>query len=109
VSSYFSPRFLAMRVVWEGSAPTWMVLAGPPSAPNGCTFGALEGALALEAEGPLPPSSGRAISAARVCSFSKAASAAVRSPRTMRVQAGDDILRTKEAIHVVAPLPHSPW
>jgi hypothetical protein len=74
-SSYFSPMFPAIRVVWEGSAPTWMVFAGPPSAPDGCTFGALEGALVL---GPPPPSSDRAISAARVCSFSTAAIAAVR-------------------------------
>jgi hypothetical protein len=65
--------------------PTWMVFAGPPSAPVGCTFGALEGALVL---GPLPPSFGRVISAARVCSFSTAASAAVRSPCTVRIPAG---------------------
>jgi hypothetical protein len=69
-----------MRVVWEGSTPTWMVFAGPPSAPDSCTFGALEGALAPGIEGRLPLSSGRAISAARVCSFSTAASAVVRSP-----------------------------
>jgi hypothetical protein len=75
--------------------PTWTVFAGPPSAPDGCTFGALEGALALGTDGPLPPSSGRAILAARVCSFSTAASAAVRSPRTVRIPTGDDILRTK--------------
>jgi hypothetical protein len=92
VSSYFSPRSPAMRVVSEGSAPTWMVFAGPPSAPDGCTFSVLEGVLVL---GPLPPSSGRAISVARVCSFSTAASAAVWSPRTVRVPAGDGILRTK--------------
>jgi hypothetical protein len=91
-SSYFSPRFPAIRVVWKGSAPTWMVFVGPPSAPDGRTFSALEGALVL---GPLPPSSDRAISAARVCSFSMSASAAVRSPRTVRIPAGDDILRTK--------------
>jgi hypothetical protein len=30
-----------MRVVRDGSAPTWMVFAGPPSASVGCTFGAL--------------------------------------------------------------------
>ena len=92
MSSYFSPRFPVMRVVWEGSAPTWMVFAGPPSAPVGCTFGTLEGALVL---GPLPPSSGRVISAAKVCSFSMAASAAVRSHCTVRIPTGDDILRTK--------------
>jgi hypothetical protein len=91
-SSYFSPRSPTMRVVWEGSALTWMVFAGPPSASVGCTFGALEGALIL---GPLPSSSGRAISAARVCSFSTAARAAVRSPYTVRIPAGDGILRTK--------------
>jgi hypothetical protein len=84
-----------MRVVWEGSALTWMVFVGPSSASDGCTFGALEGALALEAEGPLPPSFSRAISAARVCSFLMAASAAVRSPRMVRIPVGDDILRTK--------------
>jgi hypothetical protein len=26
--SYFSPRFPPMRVVWEASAPTWMVFTG---------------------------------------------------------------------------------
>jgi hypothetical protein len=31
-----------MRVVWEGSAPTWMVFAGPPSALDCSTFGALD-------------------------------------------------------------------
>jgi hypothetical protein len=81
-----------MRVVWEGSALTWMVFAGPPSAPDGCTFGDLEGALVL---GTLPPSSSRAISAARIYSFSTAANAAVRSPHTLWIPAGDDILRTK--------------
>jgi hypothetical protein len=91
-SSYFSPRFPAMRVVWEGSAPTWMVFAGPSSAPDGCTFGTLEGAMV---QGPPPPSSGRVISATRVCSFSTATSAVVRSPRTVRIPAGDGILRTK--------------
>jgi hypothetical protein len=91
----FPPRFPAMRVAWEGSAPTWMVFVGLPSAPDGCTFGALEGALALGTEEPLPPSSGRAISAVRVCTFSTAASAAVRSPCTVRIPAGDGILRTK--------------
>jgi hypothetical protein len=102
----FSLRFLVMRVVWEGSAPIWMVLAGPPYAPDDCTFGALEGALALGVEGPLPPSSSRAISAARVCSFSTAASAAMRSPRTVRIPTGDNILRTKyghELVHGQPP------
>jgi hypothetical protein len=70
---------------------TWMVFVGPPSAPDDCTFGALDGARVL---GP-PPSSGRAISAARVCSFSTAASAVVRTPCTVRIPAGDGILRTK--------------
>jgi hypothetical protein len=43
----------------------------------------------------LPPSSGRAVSAARACNFSTATSAAARSPRTVRTPAGDGILRTK--------------
>jgi hypothetical protein len=41
--SYFSCRLPAMRVVWEESTPTWMVLTGPPSALDGCTFGTLVG------------------------------------------------------------------
>jgi hypothetical protein len=40
----------------------------------------LGGALVLEVEGFLPPSSGQAASAARACSFSTAASAAAWSP-----------------------------
>jgi hypothetical protein len=68
---------------------------GTPSAPDGCTFGTLVGALVLEVEGSLPSSSGRAASAARACSFSTAVSAAARSPHTVRTPAGDDILRTK--------------
>jgi hypothetical protein len=62
-SSYFSPRLPAMRVVWEESAPTWMVFTGSPSVPDGCT---LVGALVPEVEGSLPrrpgeqlPSQGR--------------------------------------------------
>ena len=53
-SSYFSPRLPAMRVVWEGSAPTWMVFTSPPSTPDGCTFGTLAGALVPEVEGSFP-------------------------------------------------------
>jgi hypothetical protein len=53
-SSYFSPKLPAMRVVWEESAPTWMVFTGPPSAPNGCTFSTLAGTLVLEVEGSFP-------------------------------------------------------
>jgi hypothetical protein len=45
VISYFSSRLPAMRVVWEESTPTWMVLTGPPSALDGCTLGTLVGAL----------------------------------------------------------------
>jgi hypothetical protein len=81
-----------MRVVRDGSAPTWMVFAVtfecPSSASVGCTFGAL----APGAKELLPPSFGRAVSAARVCSFSTAARAAVRSPRTVRTPAGDGIV-----------------
>jgi hypothetical protein len=40
-SSYFSSRSLAMRVVWVESAARRMALMGTPSAPDGCTFGAL--------------------------------------------------------------------
>jgi hypothetical protein len=57
---------------------------GMSSAPDGRTFGTLVGVLVPEVEGLLPPSSGRAVSAARACNFSTAASAAARSPRTMR-------------------------
>jgi hypothetical protein len=95
VSSYSSPRLPAMRVVWEESTLTWMVLTGPSSALDGCTFGTLVGALVLEVEGSLPLSSKRAVSAARACRFSTAASAAARSPRTVRTPIVDGILRTK--------------
>jgi hypothetical protein len=66
-------------------------LDGTSSTLDGCTFGTL----VPEVEGFLPPSSGRAASAARACSFSTAASAAARSPCTMRTPAEDGILRTK--------------
>jgi hypothetical protein len=93
--SYVSSRSPAMRVVWEESALSRMVLTGTPSAPDGCTLGTLAGVLVQEVEGSLPPSSRRAASAARACNFSTAASAAGWSPRTVRTPAGDDILRTK--------------
>jgi hypothetical protein len=44
-----------MRVVWEESTPTWMVLTGPPSVLDGCTLGTLVGALVQEVEGVPPP------------------------------------------------------
>lgn len=68
-SSYFSPRFSMVRVVWEGSTLAWMVFTGMPSALDGCTLGALVGALAHEVEGPLSPL-GCVDSIARACSFS---------------------------------------
>jgi hypothetical protein len=37
-SSYFFYRSPAMRVVWEESALSRMVLTGTPSAPDGCTL-----------------------------------------------------------------------
>jgi hypothetical protein len=40
-SSYFSSKPPAMRVVWVESAVSRMALTGIPSAPDGCTFGAL--------------------------------------------------------------------
>jgi hypothetical protein len=51
-SSYFSSRSPAMRVVWEESAQSRMALTGMSSAPDGRTFGTLEGALAPESRGP---------------------------------------------------------
>ena len=79
-SSYFSPILPAMRVVWEESAPTWMVLMGPLSALDGCTFGTLADILVQEVEGSFPPLSGRAASTARACSFSTTVTTAARSP-----------------------------
>jgi hypothetical protein len=76
------------------SAQSRMALTGMSSAPDGRTFGTLVGALVPEVEVSLPSLSGRAVSATRVCSLSTAASAAARSPRTVRTSAGDDILRT---------------
>jgi hypothetical protein len=93
--SYFSSRLTTMRVVWEESPLSQMVLTGTSSAPDGCTLGTLAGVLVQEVEGSLPPSSGRVASAARACNFSTAASAAGRSPRTVRTPTGYDILRTK--------------
>ena len=52
VLSYFSPRFPPMRVVWEGSAPTWMVFTRTSFVSDGRT---LAGALAHEVEGSDPP------------------------------------------------------
>jgi hypothetical protein len=69
-----------------------MVLTGLPFAPDGCTLGTLVRALVQEVEGSFPPSSGRAVSAARACNFSTAASAAGRSPRTVRTPAGESRL-----------------
>ena len=55
VLSYFSPRFPPMRVVWEGSALTWMVFMRTSFVSDGWTLGALAGALAREVEGSDPP------------------------------------------------------
>jgi hypothetical protein len=78
VLSYFSPRFPLMRVVWEASAPTWMVFTGTSSVSDGWTLGALAGTLAREGEGsdPFAPAA-RTRPAASACSFSTAATAAV--------------------------------
>ena len=92
VSSYFYSRFPAMWVVLEESAPICMVFTGTLSGSNGRTLGAFAGILAHEVDGS---SSERAASAARACSFSTAAMAAVRSPRTVRTPAGEGIFRTK--------------
>ena len=47
-----------MRVVWEGSALTWMVFTGTSSMLDGRTLSALAGALAREVEGSDPPYAG---------------------------------------------------
>ena len=91
-SSYFSSRFPVMRVVLEESAPICTVFTGTLSGSDGGTLGAFAGALAREMDGS---SSERAASAARACSFSTAATAAVRSPRTVRKREGGGIFRTK--------------
>jgi hypothetical protein len=54
VISYFSSRSPAMRVVWEESPLSRMVLTGRPSALDGCTLGTLAGVLVQEVEGSLP-------------------------------------------------------
>jgi hypothetical protein len=51
-SSYFLSRSPAMRVVWVESAASRMALTGTPSILDGCTFGALRGALVSESRGP---------------------------------------------------------
>jgi hypothetical protein len=43
-----------MRVVWEESVVSRMVLTGTPSTPDGCTLGTLVGVLLQEVEGSLP-------------------------------------------------------
>jgi hypothetical protein len=70
VISYFSTRSPAMRVVWEESPLSQMVLTGTLSTPDGCTLGTLAGVLVQEVKGSFPSSSGRAASAARACNFS---------------------------------------
>jgi hypothetical protein len=94
--SYFSPRFPPMRVVWEASAPTWMVFTGTSSVSDGRTLGALARALAREDEGSdlLAPAA-EASPAASAWSFSTATTAAARSLWTVRTPAGDGILRTR--------------
>jgi hypothetical protein len=37
VSSYLSPSFPVMRVVWAASAPIWMIFTGTSSLSEGCT------------------------------------------------------------------------
>ena len=54
MSSYLSPRLPAMRVVWEGSALTWMVFMRTSFVSDGWTLGALAGALAREVKGSDP-------------------------------------------------------
>jgi hypothetical protein len=39
-SSYLSPRFPAMRVVWVASVPIWTTFTGTSSLFEGCTWGA---------------------------------------------------------------------
>jgi hypothetical protein len=50
VISYFSSKSPAMRVVWEESALSRMVLTRTPSALHGCTLGTLAGVLVQEVE-----------------------------------------------------------
>jgi hypothetical protein len=52
--SYFPSRSPAMRVVWEESSLSRMVLIGTPSAPGGCTLGTWAGILVQEVKGSLP-------------------------------------------------------
>jgi hypothetical protein len=40
VSSYLSPRFPVMRVVWAASTPIWMTFTGASSPSEGYTQGA---------------------------------------------------------------------
>ena len=95
-SSYFPSRFPAMRVVWEGSIPTWMVFTGTSPESDRRTLGGLGACVdipALEVEGSDP--SERAASMVRAWSFSTAAIAADRSPRTVRTPVGVGIFMTR--------------
>ena len=78
-SSYFSSRFPAMRVVWKGSIPTWMVFTGTSPESYRRTLGTLGACLGTpvpEVEGS-DPSECMAFME-RAWSFSTAATAADR-------------------------------
>lgn len=98
--SAISYLFPTMRVAWEGSAMTWMVFMGTPSAPYGYTLGAFVGALVREVKMSSPSPSGRATIVERAiveraCSFLMDARAEVWSPGTVRTPASDGISETK--------------
>jgi hypothetical protein len=94
--SYFSPRFPPTRVVWEASAPTWMVFTGTLSVSDGQTLGALAMALARKDEGSDPSAmAAGARLLASTWSFSSTTTAAARSPWMVRTPVGEGIFRTR--------------
>jgi hypothetical protein len=83
-SSYLSPRFPVMRVVWAASALICMTFMGTSSPSEGCTWGAEDGMCWRELVGawsgtPWPAATSWV--AASAWSFSSVKRLAVRSPR----------------------------
>jgi hypothetical protein len=97
-SSYLSPRFPVMRVVWVASAPIWMTFMGTSSLSEGCTRGAEDETHWHELNGawsgaPWPAATSWVT--ASVWSFSSAKMWVVWSPRILMMLLGDGIFRTR--------------
>jgi hypothetical protein len=89
VSSYLSPRFPVMRVVWAASVLIWMTFMGTSSLSDGYMRGELKGSWSYA---PKPTVSSCA--AAYTWSLSSAEMPAERSPRTLMTPLGDGIFKS---------------